>query len=163
MRLTLVLALVAHASALAVTARPTRAAGPAARRLGSPTRAAGPAVRRLGSPVCATSVSVTPHRADSPPHIALASSLVELLVGLFTRLATGSLSRPGARTAAHRQRETEPCFIGSALCSRVHDIEAGNTFYLCENPVDEPGYSSRKCGRDGRWVYYTTHHGAAAL
>jgi hypothetical protein len=121
-----------------------------------------PAISRLGSsPVCqtpqfATSKCVTPHRAASPPHVALASSLVTLLVGFVTRLSSRSPSTPVTRAAPHRQHRMEPCFLGASLCERVDDVEAGNTFYLCEAPVESPGYVSRKVGRGGRWVYYTT-------
>eukprot|EP00962_Isochrysis_galbana_P036354 scaffold12559_cov125-Isochrysis_galbana.AAC.5 len=126
------------------------------------------AISRLGSsPICqmppfATAKCVTPHRSVSPPLRALASSLVALLVGLFTRLSSQSPSTPVTRVAPHRKRKMEPCFLGSALCERVHDVEAGNTFYLCEAPVDSPGYASRKVGRGGRWVYYTTRPVASA-
>jgi hypothetical protein len=120
------------------------------------------AISRLGSsPICqapqfATAKCVTPHRAASPPLVLLASSLVALLEGLFTRLSSRSPSTPVTCAAPYRRRKMEPCFLGSALCERVHDVETGNTFYLCKNAVDRPGYASRKVGRGGRWVFYTT-------
>eukprot|EP00967_Tisochrysis_lutea_P104802 scaffold159366_cov35-Tisochrysis_lutea.AAC.1 len=135
------------------------------RALSLPARANQPSLLERGrlasSPICqsphfATAKCVTPHRAASPPHIILASSLVRIIVRLITRLSSGSPSTPLTRGSSHREREIEPCFIGSALCERVHDVEAGHTFYLCEAPADATGYVSRKVGRGGRWIYYTT-------